>query len=258
MRAEPDLDLARRFVADSAIPGRLVLGGITGSHHYGFPSPDSDLDIKTIHLAATESLFGLATPKEAYARLEEFGGTECNLTSNELRQALHLLLLGNANILERVLCPYQIIESPEVAALQGLAKGAICRRFHRHYSGFFRGMCKGFERAEQPTAKLALYAYRVALTGIHLLKTGELEADLNVLADWYDVPEALQLIELKRRTAEKVPVPRSDIPLHRETFEQLENALEEALAASRLPQEPLNRKPCEEWLIDLRKTELAR
>ena len=92
MRLEPDLDVARRFVAASALPGRLVLGGITGSHHYGFPSPDSDLDIKAIHLAPTETVLGLAPPKESFERLEVFEDVECDLTSNEARQALQLFL----------------------------------------------------------------------------------------------------------------------------------------------------------------------
>ena len=256
MRVEPDLDLARRFVADSELPGRLLLGGITGSHHYGFPSPDSDLDIKTIHLAPTASLLGLSTPREAYERLEPFEGIECDLTSNEARQALTLLLRGNGNVLERILCPYQLIESAEVDGLQALARGAISRRFHGHYAGFFRGMCREFERGA-PTVKLVLYAYRVAVTGLHLLASGTLEADLSVLADRYGADTALPLIEAKRRTAEKVPLDPQEVPLHREAFARLGTALETAPASSPLPEEPRNREACEQWLVELRKAELS-
>jgi predicted nucleotidyltransferase len=257
MRAEPDLDLARRFVEGSEIPGRVLLGGITGSHHYGFPSPDSDLDIKTIHLTPTEALLGLTTPKEAYERLEAFEGVECDLTSNEARQALHLLQRGNGNILERILCPYQLLESEEVEALQRLARGAVSRRFHGHYSGFFRAMCKDYEKAAQPTVKQALYAYRVAVTGIHLLQTGALEADLSVLAERYDMPEALPLIEKKRATAEKVLLDRADAERFREVAAHLEQALDDALATSPLPEEPENREECEAWLVSVRRKELG-
>jgi predicted nucleotidyltransferase len=258
MRAEPDLDVARRFVEDSEIPGRLVLGGITGSHHYGFPSPDSDLDIKTIHLAPTDSLLGLTAPNEAYERLEVFEGVESALTSNEARQALNLLLRGNGNMLERILCPYQLIQSPEVQALQALAQGAISKRFYGHYSGFFRAMCKDFEKAERPTAKQVLYAYRVAATGIHLLTSGKLEADLSVLAEECGVPEALPLIETKRQTAEQVALDPSDENSHRASLERLGKALEVALTSSSLPEEPANRDQCESWLVQMRKGELRR
>ncbi len=44
----PDLDLARRFIATHPPPGRLLLCGITGAHHYGFPSPDSDIDSRYV------------------------------------------------------------------------------------------------------------------------------------------------------------------------------------------------------------------
>jgi len=257
MRAKPDLDVARRFVEAAEIPGRLLLGGITGSHHYGFPSPDSDLDIKTIHLAPTEALLGLATRKEAYERLEVFEGVECDLTSNEARQALHLLLRGNGNMLERILCPYQLAESEEVEALQALAQGSISKRFYGHYSGFFLAMCKDYEKAAQPTVKQVLYAYRVAVTGIHLLQTGVLEADLSVLAERYGVPEALPLIEAKRRTAEHVALDPAEERTHQASLERLGKALDEALEASTLPEEPLNRDACEVWLIEARKAELG-
>ena len=52
---QPDLALARRFVEAHPPPGRVLLCTITGSHNYGFPSPDSDLDIKGIHLATSVS-----------------------------------------------------------------------------------------------------------------------------------------------------------------------------------------------------------
>jgi uncharacterized protein len=258
MRAEPDLELARRFLTVSGIHGRVVLAGITGSHHYGFPSPDSDLDIKAIHVAPTETLLGLTTPREAHERLEHFEGVECDLTSNEARQALQLLLRGNGNMLERILCPYQLIESPEVAALQIIARGAVSRRFHGHYSGFFRAMRSEFENTSEPTAKQVLYAYRVGVTGIHLMRTGELEADLSVLAPRYAAADALPLIERKRDTAERVPLDPAGAQRHRDALHHVGHALEASLGESALPDEPANRDACEQWLVALRRAELAR
>jgi predicted nucleotidyltransferase len=258
MRAEPDLELARRFLRASGVPGRVLLAGITGSHHYGFPSPDSDLDIKAIHAAPTESLLGLATPPEAHERLDQFEGVECDLTSNEARQALQLLLRGNGNMLERILCPYQLVESAEVTALQAIARDAVSRRFHGHYSGFFRAMRSEFENTSEPTAKQVLYAYRVGVTGIHLMRTGELEADLSVLASRYDAADALPLIERKRDTAERVPLDLGSAQRHQEALRGIEQVLEGAFEASTLPDEPANRDACEQWLVALRKAELAR
>ena len=94
----PDMDLGRRFLAAQPPPGRVLLCAVTGSHHYGFPSPDSDLDLKGIHLAPTEPLLGLSPVVETHDRLLVFEGTECDLTTHEAQKALLLLLRGNGNI----------------------------------------------------------------------------------------------------------------------------------------------------------------
>ena len=95
-------------------------------------------------------------------------------------------------------------------------------------------------------------------TGIHLLTSGKLEADLSVLAEECGVPEALALIEMKRQTAEKVGLDASDENRHRAALERLGGALEDALTDSSLPEEPANRDRCESWLVELRKDELGR
>jgi len=42
----PDLSRARRFVAAHPPPGDPIVVAVTGAHLYGFPSPDSDVDLK--------------------------------------------------------------------------------------------------------------------------------------------------------------------------------------------------------------------
>lgn len=44
------VDLGRDFVEKSFNKGTILLVGLTGSHFYGFPAPDSDLDLKGIHV----------------------------------------------------------------------------------------------------------------------------------------------------------------------------------------------------------------
>ena len=53
---------------------RHVVVSLSGAHAYGFPSPDSDLDIKAVHIDATAELLGFPrTPKPA-ERLEVVDG----------------------------------------------------------------------------------------------------------------------------------------------------------------------------------------
>ena len=250
--ALPDLELGRRFIAQSPVPGAVLQCGVTGSHDYGFSSPDSDLDLKGLFIAPTRGLLGLHRPPETFDRLVEFAGVECDLTLTEVGKALQLLVNGNGNVIERLLSGFQLYPGPELQALQDLARGAVSRRFARHYQGFFRGMCREHERSERPRAKTMLYAYRVALTGIHLLRSGELIADLRELAPRLGYPEALALVQLKVAGAEKGAVSPEIDAQHRAAWPALEADLAAALAASPLPEAAANEPACEAWLVDLR------
>lgn len=250
--ALPDLELGRRFIARSPVPGAVLQCGVTGSHDYGFSSPDSDLDLKGLFIAPTRALLGLHRPPESFDRLIDFEGVECDLTLTEVGKALHLLVNGNGNVIERLLSGFQLYPGPELSALQDLARGAVSRRFARHYQGFFRGMCREHERAERPRAKTLLYAYRVALTGIHLLRSGELIADLRELAPRLGYPEALALVQLKVAGAEKGAVSPEIDARHRAAWPALEADLHAALADSPLPEAAANEAACEAWLVDLR------
>lgn len=253
----PDLELARRYLESRGVPGRVLLCGITGSHYYGFASPDSDLDLKGIHLAPIRQLLGLGRPPETFDRIEAFEGRECDITLTEARSALDLLLRGNGNMLERVMTPYQLVDTAELAELRALALAGLSRRFFRHYQGFFRGTCREHERAERPTAKGLLYAYRVALTGIHLLRTGELVADLRETAPQHGYEGAIELIAIKQAGIEHGAVTAEIDARHREAWARLASDLEEAHATSPLPEQPANAAEVSEWLCELRLRELT-
>lgn len=257
MSATPDLDLGRRFLLQNPPPGRVLLCAVTGSHQYGFASEDSDLDLKGIHLAPTEELLGLKTPPEGFDRLEVFEGVECDLTTNEVRQALSLLLRGNGNMLERIVSPFQLYETPELLELRELARKTLSRVYFGHYAGFFRGICREHEKSDAPSAKSLLYAYRVALCGIHLLQTGQLVANLEELAALHPFPGVKELIEFKKTARERAIVSQEEDARHRATWPGLLAALEKARDESPLPPEPQGREEVEAWLIALRKREMA-
>lgn len=251
----PDTALAGRFLATRPIPGRLLLCGVTGAHHYGFPSPDSDLDLKGIHLAPTEALLGLSVPAETWDETEWFEGVECDLTSHELGKAMHLLLRGNGNMLERILSPYQVVRTDELAELQALARASVGKQVYGHYRGYFAGMQR--EHAREPRTKSMLYTYRVALTGIHLLTTGELEADVSVNGPRYGVPEVVELVALKAAAKEKASLPADLDARFRAGWERLAVALDTAHAESALPEAARNAAEIERWVVARRKRSLG-
>ena len=108
----PDLAVGRRFLVAQGAPGAFLVG-VTGAHYYGFPSPDSDLDLKGIHVAPTREVVSLQPPPDSFDHLGVFEGVEIDYTSHELGMALRLLLKGNGNILERILSPLQVLQEIE-------------------------------------------------------------------------------------------------------------------------------------------------
>lgn len=130
---------------------------------YGFPSPDSDLDLKAIHVAPTADLLGFEAPPPTVDRAEVIDGVETDYTSNELAHALAGILGGNGNSLERVLGRMTAMASPLLDELRPLARRAFSRRVHRHYRGFAMNQLRFLEK--EPTAKKLLYVLRTTTTG---------------------------------------------------------------------------------------------
>lgn len=245
----PDLDKAKRFLALHGPPQPLV-AGVTGSHFYGFPSANSDLDLKGIHIAPTEQVLGLTAPPDHVDFLGDFEGVELDYTSQELAHALRLLIKGNGNMLERIVTPLQVADHPDRLELIPLALGAVSRRFYRHYRGFFASMVAEVNRAHPPTAKALLYAYRTALTGVHLLRSGECVGDVEVLSAEYGFGAVRDLLAIKRGRTEWAEVSSADP--WRSDFLRLQQALDEAKEHSRLPEDTPNVPALNDFLIRIR------
>ncbi len=243
----PDLDIARRFLEARPAPGPILQCAITGAHNYGFPSEDSDLDIKGLHLAPSHQIIGLGKAREAHDALEIFEGVECDLTTHEAKPALVSLLNGNGNMLERFTSPFQLV--PGFEELADLARASVSKASYRHYNGYLKGM--RHEHGLKHRAKTALYCYRVALTGTHLLNTGEIEPSLTTLAPIYGV-DVQELIDFKREHGEKCQLPEDLDAKHMAAFDALEDRLLQAREQSRLPAGSSNRDAVEAWLVDHR------
>ena len=165
---------------ESARRWHLVVS-LSGAHAYGFPSPDSDLDLKAIHAVPTRELLGLGPAPGPAERLEVIDAVEIDFSSNELHGVLKSILLGNGNYVERVLGHLQPQVTAELEALRPLVKAVLSRKLHRHYLGFGRSQLHEWEKTGFRSAKKLLYVLRTTLTGVHALRTGEIQTDLTEL-----------------------------------------------------------------------------
>jgi predicted nucleotidyltransferase len=236
---------------------RHLVVSLSGAHAYGFPSPDSDLDLKAIHIEPTTRLLGLSAPAQSASRMEIIDGVEIDYTSNELQQALAGILGGNGNYIERVLGAIPLRVAPELEALRPLVRRSLSRRAHRHYHGFATGQLREFESAPDAPAKKILYVIRTALTGTHLLLTGELVTDVTQLLEQYGFAQARELVEAKR-AGERVSLDTARKTDWLKTAARAFDILDDAHSRSILPPEPANRDELEAWLIEQRTREWRR
>ena len=99
--------------------------------------------------------------------------------------------------------------------------------------------------------KPLLYAYRVSLTGLHLLRTGEVNASLPALAPEYGLAHLTDLIamKVKEKATAHPPVEEHDAAL-----QSLQAQLTLAYERSSLPAEPTNRAALNDFLVRVRLT----
>jgi uncharacterized protein len=242
-----DLDTLRTFVRAQPIAPLFVT--VSGAHLYGFPSPDSDIDLRGCHLAPLRDLVGIDHPAQTVEPKAVVGGIEVEMVSHEVGKYLHLLLKNNGYVLEQIFSPLIILGEDFLTALRPLARRCITRHHYFHYRGFLATERKLLEKQEPKSVKSLLYAYRVVMTGIYLLRTGEVEANLVRLAELSGLAFIGELIAMKK--AEKATAAGLDWEPHRDRLVRLEAELDAAYRDSTLP-EDRDRRAVHEFLIALR------
>lgn len=244
--------VARRWLAERERERRHLVIYLSGSHAYGFPSPDSDLDLKCVHLAPTADLVGLAPVDDPPDRIEVVDGVELDYGSNELAAVLRGALKGNGNFLERLLG--ELVLGGDRALLEearAVVRPLLSRRVARHYGGFATSQLRAFD--ERPSAKRALYVLRTAATGRHLLAHGELLTELARLGPFVPA-EVDELLEAKRR-GERQELAPDRAAAWRARLAEAIAAVDAAVATSVLPPDPPAPAVAalEAWVRDVRR-----
>src|SRR5581483_1766312 len=96
-----------------------------------------------------------------------------------------------------------------------LAARCVTRHCYHHYRGFLATQRKLMDKQPEVRAKTLLYAYRVVMSGVHLLETGEVVAHLPTLNERFRVPYIPELIA-RKAAAETGTITGADMTFHRE------------------------------------------
>ena len=129
----------------------------------------------------------------------------------------------------------------------------ITKHHSHHYFGFSETQWKLFEKERPRRVKPLLYVYRVLLTGIHLMRTGVINANLVELNEETRLPYIADLIA-RKQSGENTALEDADVAFHQREYERLRVELQAAHDTSQLPEVPSDetRKALNDLLVRIR------
>jgi hypothetical protein len=238
----------RPLIAQQPYP--LIFASLSGAHLYGFPSPDSDYDVRGVHVLPAREVLGLDPERQTIEISRRQDGLDVDLVTHDVKKFMTLLLKPNGYVLEQLFSPLVLQTTPEHDELRAIASSCITVSHARHYLAFADNQWRLFESDRR--LKRLLYVYRVVLTGTHLMRTGQLEANLEHLNGAVGLSYLDELMARKRASEERVTLEPDQLGFYRREYSQLREALSAARDASSLPTEPQGRAALNDLLVRLR------
>lgn len=233
-------------------PYQLLFATVSGAHLYGFPSVDSDYDLRGVHVLPASEAVGILPKQETIAGSSVRGGVEMDLVTHDVLKFFTMLLKRNGYVLEQLYSPLIVHTTPEHVELKAIASGCVTRYHSHHYLGFAVTQWELFQKEDPPRLKPLLYVYRVLLTGIHLMRTGVLEANLSTLNEGFRLAYVPELIDRKIGGTEQGTLASSEAAFHNREYSRLVAQLEDEAIASHLPDEPGCRDALNDLLVRIR------
>lgn len=221
----PINDVVRRRIEDS-LAGIERDEGITilfaaesGSRAWGFPSPDSDYDVRFVYVRPVDWYLSLGPKRDV---IEYPIRDELDISGWDIQKALPLMLAGNPSLMEWMRSPIVYRENWQMAHVRQLAgktrhREAACH----HYRSLAEKQMKDFVRGKK-RVRLKKYLYCIrpaaALAWLQTHSHGEVPMDLPSLLRGITLPPAVageieQLLKAKSaisEAGERDPIPSID------------------------------------------------
>ena len=153
---------------------KILLACETGSRAWGFPSPDSDFDVRLIYLHKKDWYLSLAEQKDSIEVMYE--NKQIDISGWELRKTLRLLQKSNPALLERIQSPITYrCDEVFLAAIKQLAEGQYSRiaAIH-HYLSMAKKSLEEIRSKETYKLKTFFYALRAATACKWILEKEEM------------------------------------------------------------------------------------
>lgn len=231
-------------------PFPLLFASIAGGHMYGFPSYDSDYDVRGAHILPLDKVVGLYVEQEDVEWKKVVDGIEFDLITHDIKKYFELLLKRNGNVLEQIFSPLNHRKMAYMEELREIAAGCITKSHGHTYRSYARSMWRSFEK--QKRLKPLLYVFRLLLTGLHMMETGEVESNIMRLNHKYRLPYLTDLITLKLRGSEDTLLQDLDVGFFEKEYHRISRKIDDRRMASDLPDEPRGKPELHDLLVRLR------
>lgn len=193
----------------------------------------SDYDLRGTHVLPLNAVVGLEVRDETVQDSRVIDGLEMDIVSHDVEKFFGLLLRKNGYVLEQLYSPLVVQATPEHAELMDIPKGCITRHRSHRYFGFAETQWKFFDKERPRRVKPSLYMYRVLLTGIDLMRTGVVNANLVELNTEAKLPYVADLIA-RKQSGENTGLEDADMAFRRREYERLRGELQATYDASQV------------------------
>lgn len=141
----------------------ILLACETGSRAWGFPSPDSDYDVRFIYKHEVEWYLKLNNQKDSIEVM--FENNEFDLSGWDLRKSINLLWKSNAPLLERIQSPILYIANEDfLSEINHLAQETYSKiATMHHYLSMAKKMFDEIKDDENVKLKKLFYVLRASI-----------------------------------------------------------------------------------------------
>ena len=187
----------------------ILLACETGSRAWGFPSPDSDFDVRIIYKHKKDWYLSLTEEKDTIEYFLE--NNEIDISGWDLRKSLRLLWKSNPPLLERIQSPiiYKV-DKDFLSEINSVAQKTYSRiaTIH-HYLSMAKKAFEEIVNSEEYKLKKFFYALRASVACLWILeKEGIPPIEFGKMLKGLELPGNLktrieELIELKSTISER-------------------------------------------------------